>query len=381
MSAHLVTGVTGLLGGAIALELLDRTDAHLHCLVRGGSAAEADERLTTALTAAAVHYGRPGLVDELPRRVSAVWGDITHPLAGVAAPPAGVEEVWHCAASLRYEERYREEILEQNVTGTSNVLDLARATGARRFNQVSTAYVAGRTEGTIREEPAEDPTVANNCYEESKIAGERAVLDADGLDVRIMRPSIVVGHSGTRWASTWSGMYGFVRQLVVLQQRSAGQLGTFLLHTRLRLMARTAARINFVPVDDVAREAVSISLSGSPERFFHLTARSGPIIGDALTDAFELVGLRPPVWATDPDDFTALDQALDRGIEFYGSYLRTDKDFDRSHTDAVVGADRAPAGLSRADLRAHLLHFLTGEQGFDVRSIPQRTLHAAAGAP
>ncbi|HZB49969.1 MAG TPA: SDR family oxidoreductase [Mycobacteriales bacterium] len=381
MSAHLVTGVTGLVGGAIALELLARTDAHLHCLVRGDSAAEAEQRLTTALTAAAVHYGRSELIDQLPRRVTALWGDITRPLAGVAAPPAGIEEVWHCAASLRYEERYREEILEQNVAGTVNVLDLARAAGARRFNQVSTAYVAGRTEGTIREEPADDPAVANNCYEESKIAGERAVLAADDLAVRILRPSIVVGHSETRWASTWSGLYGFTRQLLVLQRRSASQLGTFLLHTRLRLVARTAAPVNLVPVDHVARDAVSISLSDSPERFFHLTAVSGPTIGDAITDIFEMVGLRPPIWVTDPDDFTALDQALDQAIEFYRSYVRTDKVFDRSHTDAVVGADRAPAGLSRADLRGHLLQFLTGEQKFDVRSIPQRTLHAAAGAP
>jgi thioester reductase-like protein len=380
MNAHLVTGATGLIGGAIAVELLARTDAHLHCLVRGRSQQDAEQRLTAALTAAAVNYGRPELVVQLPARATAVWGDITRPRAGVAAPPAEVDEVWHCAASLRYEERYRDEITEQNVTGTVNVLDLARAAGAHRFNHLSTAYVAGRTEGTILEEPAPDPSLANNCYEESKIAGEAAVLAAPGLDVRILRPSIVVGHSETRYASTWSGMYGFARQLLVLRRRSASELGTFLLHTRLRLIAETSARVNLVPVDHVARDAVSIALSDSPERYFHLTAASGPLIGDAICDTFDMVGLRRPLWARDPDDFTALDQALDRALGFYASYVRTDKVFDRSHTDAVVGADRAPAGLTSSDLREHLFRFLVAEQGFEVGSGPQRTLHAAAGA-
>jgi thioester reductase-like protein len=380
MSAYLVTGGTGLLGGAIAVELLARTDAHLHCLVRGRSQQDAEQRLTAALTAAAVNYGRPELVAQLPARVTALWGDITRPGTGVAAPPAGVEEVWHCAASLRYEEKYRDEINEQNVTGTVNVLDLARAVGARRFNHVSTAYVAGRTEGTILEEPAPDPSMANNCYEESKIAGEAAVFAAPDLDVRILRPSIVVGHSETRYATTWSGVYSFARQLLALRRRSESQLGTFLLHTRLRLIAKTSARANLVPVDHVARDAVSISLSDSPERYFHLTAASGPTIGDALRDIFDMVGLRPPMWVHDPDEFTALDQALDRAIEFYASYMRTDKDFDRSHTDAVVGADRAPAGLTSTELREHLLRFLVAEQGFEVGSGPQRTLYAAAGA-
>jgi thioester reductase-like protein len=380
MSAHLITGVTGLVGGAIAVELLARTDAHLHCLVRGRSQQDAEQRLSTALTAAAVNYGRPELVAQLPARVTALWGDITRPRAGVAAPPAGVDEVWHCAASLRYEERYRAEITEQNVTGTVNVLDLARAVGARRFNHVSTAYVAGRIEGTILEEPAPDPSLANNCYEESKIAGEAAVLAAPGLDVRIMRPSIVVGHSETKHATTWSGMYGFARQLLVLSRRSTSQLGTFLLHTRLRLIAKTSARVNLVQVDHVARDAVSISLSNSPERYFHLTAASGPLIGEAIGDIFDVVGLRPPMWVRDPDDFTALDQALDKAIEFYASYVRTDKVFDRSHTDAVVGADRAPAGLTGAELRAHLLRFLVAEHRLVVGSGPQRTLHAMAGA-
>ena len=374
MTVRLLTGATGLVGGAIALELLDRTSDDVRGLVRGD---DAQERWQAALIGMARGYGRPDLVGEITTRTRAIRGDITEPGCGVASLPR-IDEVWHCAASLRYEDEHRTEIALCNVEGTRNVLELARRAGATAFNHVSTAYVAGSNEGLILEAPAADLSAVNNGYERSKILAERLVQDAaGGLRVRIMRPSIVIGHSVTYHGVNWSGMYGLARSLLKFRACSERKLGTFLSHARIRLLADPDIEGNTIPVDFVARNAVTIGLSDSPHMFFHLTNASATTVREGVDVMMELVGLRSPLWVRDRDGFTSLDAALDAGMNFYRSYMNHSKRFDRSHTDAVCGPEASAAPLSSAELARYLAHFLRTERGFDsVARTPARVLHA-----
>ena len=225
-NVHLVTGATGFVGGALTLELLDRTDDRVVGLVRARCDDQAQARLQASLSAAARAYGREDLLGEVARRCRATLGDILRPCCG-ADLREPVAEVWHCAASLKYEDDQAEEIFQHNVEGIRNMLDLARARRAAVFNHVSTAYVAGNRTGRILEELPHSEGVSNNRYEQSKIRAEWLVAAAEGVHVRILRPSIVIGHSRTYEAMSGTGMYAFISKTCRFQRLRLAAAGSF----------------------------------------------------------------------------------------------------------------------------------------------------------
>jgi nucleoside-diphosphate-sugar epimerase len=380
MSVRLITGATGFVGGAVVLELLDRTGDRILGLVRGRDGAQARARLHGALEEMAEGYGRPDLIAAVRERTDAVPGDILAPACG--ADPAAlprVDEFWHVAASLRYKEKDREEIEAANVGGTAHALELAGLLGVPVFNYVSTGYVAGARRGIVPEGPVLDPALANNCYEETKIRAEQLVeAAAENLRVRILRPTIVVGHSRTRHGLNWSGLYGFARQLLVFQELVRPKVGTLLSHTRLRLVSDPFAPINLVPVDLVARNAVTIALSRSPAVYFHLGNSVTPIAREVVAAVMRLTGLREPLWVRDKDDFTAIDDVLDKGMGFYGSYYRYGKRFDLSNTETVCGPGSCAAPMDAAQITEYVRHYLAREPELAGKAGRARVLHAVA---
>ncbi len=332
---QVVTGATGLLGAALVLELLARTDDEVVCLVRPGRKAGPEERLRTALTTAAREYGASGL--EIEKRCTVIPADLGKPRLGVE-DLVGAKEFWHNAADLRYEDRHWEALRDTNIGGTRNALDLAEAAGASTFNHMSTAYVSGRMDGDIAEVRMDD-VETNNRYEESKIGAERLVSEATAFATRTLRPSVVIGHSRTyALCGGQSGLYGIQRRLTQFR-RALGMLGSAEdLATPMRVRAEAPARVNLVPVDLVVADAVSISQSGSTADVFHLTHPDPLQVGPGLGVMFEKAGLPRPVHTDDVDGFTQLEREFDRKIEFYGSYMTGHKRFDQKNLVDAVGA-------------------------------------------
>jgi nucleoside-diphosphate-sugar epimerase len=232
------------------------------------------------------------------------------------------------------------------------VLALATSLGAETFNYVSTAYVSGRKTGVIPEHAVAD-VEPNNCYEASKQKAERLVLATRGPCIRVLRPSVVVGHSRTLAATTFSGYYGFIRQLVQFRGMVERVQKGLLERTPVKLRLDPDGPINVVPVDTVAREAVAIAASASSEGVYHLTHPSPPQIGMATRTVFAMLGLHEPIFVRDTSELGWLDQRLDERMEFYRSYNTSDRRFDRSRADTALGAKRRPhAEYGSADLEA-----------------------------
>lgn len=338
---HLITGATGFVGGALVLELLRRTRDDVVVLVRPTPSQAAPSRFRDSITHAARLYGDEHLLAELDR-CRVVEGDVTAPGCGLShALDGSVAQVWHSAASLQFEDRHRESIRATNVDGTRHVIELAERIGASTLNYVSTAYVAGRATGPIREqrEPEAD---TNNHYERSKIDAE-ALVAATRLRVRVLRPSIVVGHGRTLAATSFSGYYGFIRQLVqfrgVLERTQRGLLE----RTPLRLRVDADAQLDMVPVDVVVREAVAIGTRRDTEGVFHLTNPAAGTVGDGVRTVFELLRLHEPIFVSTRDELSWLDEQLDKRLEFYGSYIVGPKQFQRARTDAALPEPTAHA--------------------------------------
>ncbi|MFI8977425.1 SDR family oxidoreductase [Nocardia asteroides] len=373
--SHLVTGGTGLVGAAFILELLQTTRDNVVAVVRGGDATDVRARLHTALLMAANDFNRGELGGDIFARVCAVRGDITEQLCGVELselPP--VSHVWHCAASLRYEDAHAEEIHRLNVGGTQQVIELTRQLGAQ-LNYVSTCYVAGSRTGHQFEVLPSTPAVANNQYELSKIAAERLVADS-GLPFRILRPSIVVGHAETGAVLTFSGYYGFASALLRFAQHVRDHHGDVLDQQPLAFRADPDSQLNLVPVDLVARNGVQVGLRGALGLVFSLSNGESPTMSQVVEVTFQWAGLPVPRLVTERSELTGIDLILDDAMEFYGRYFTHAKTFDQTNTAIIVGEENLRAPMTSVRL-VELLQWWRNRIAADGRtSFPSKTAFA-----
>jgi thioester reductase-like protein len=375
-SLHVVTGATGFVGTAIILELL-HVDPHAEilALVRAESDDAARTRIHHTLERAARLHGLDRRVDV--ERCHAVAGDVEQPGCGVQASSSAASrwagaEMWHCAASIQFQARYEAEVMQTNVEGTRHALALAHALGVHTFDMVSTAYVAGMRSGTILEAPVDAATFeANNHYERSKVVAEGLVL-ASGLRARILRPSIVIGHSRTREALNFSGLYGFTRGVFKFRQLMERTQAHLMDTLEVRLLADVDGSLDFVPVDFVARDAVGLSQADAEPGVYHLAGVARLPTRRVMEEAFGAAGLRRPVFVTDRAALTWLDRKLDEGITVYSAYLFGNKRFDRTRVDRWL---EHPAGagwaLSIDELRRFCDHYVTTQLA--TRTLPETT--------
>lgn len=191
-----ITGGTGLIGREILPRLLSHPDWRIYVLVhQRGQGCDGRAFLRTIL-------GLPH-TRQAAARLRTVRGDITRDDLGM--PPtcyqrltAEVTGVLHCAASTRFDLSV-DEARRTNVQGTRTVLRLAsRCRRLTRFGFLSTAYVAGKSTGTILEQRSSHPPEFVNTYEQTKDEAERLVIAArPTVPAAVYRLSTVVGDSRT----------------------------------------------------------------------------------------------------------------------------------------------------------------------------------------
>ena len=183
----LVTGATGFTGGHLAAMLADRGD-EVRALVRPRSRARFE-------------------ASPLPAKgVVAIEGDLTDAGAMTRAA-AGVEVVYHIAATYREAGQPDAAYRAINVEGTKNVLEAAQAGGARRVVHCST----GGVHGHIAKPPANEDAPFNpgDVYQETKLEAEQAARsfgERTGFDVVVIRPIGIYGPGDTRFLKMFRGL-------------------------------------------------------------------------------------------------------------------------------------------------------------------------------
>ncbi|MEU7230729.1 non-ribosomal peptide synthetase [Streptomyces chrestomyceticus] len=278
----LLSGATGFVGAHLLVELLERTDATVHCVVRaeGGSSALARRRLEEALGALGRGYD--------PARIRAVPGDLERPYLGLGeaafgALAAAADTVVHAAAQVNLLLGYRA-LRRVNALGTLELLRLAAQGRAARFHHLSTLAVfpgpAGPRAGfprsagpradrsyapaipssaPVREEPPGEHVPAHG-YGQSKWAAERMVLATRerGLPATVHRMGEVMPHSRTGHGNPRSALDRLLRACL-----------------RLRLRFPCDTVTDWTPVDHVARAVVTAVQDPVTEGIHHLVRPRG----------------------------------------------------------------------------------------------------------
>src|SRR3954452_17499734 len=280
----LLTGATGFLGGQILARQLERSDRHVHAVVRAADEGQAGARLEGVMASI---YGSP---DAYSDRLTAVPGDLTEP--GLGLEPRRLDElaeqvtdVVHAAASVSFSDPI-DGARAINVDGTRRVLELAERCGRLRlFSYVSTTYVAGMHDAAFREDDLDVGQGFRNSYERSKLEAEQLVRDWAGrLPVRIFRPSIVVGESTSGWTPTFNVLY------YPLKLFARGVNPPI-------VPARGDTPIDAVPVDYVADAIFELAGREDPRgATYQLVAgRNASDVRELLGTAARRFGRRPPV--------------------------------------------------------------------------------------
>jgi thioester reductase-like protein len=190
----LLTGITGFVGGATAVELLTQhADGRILALVRADSIAKARERVRRSL----VRFLNQKTFIEIEQRVEIILGDIIDPNTLESPLVDKVTEVLHLAANTSL--RSIRGVRRTNVIGTQALFNrLYHAPQLRRILYVGTAHICGIGPGELVFEDDFPRANVNHAVEYTRSKAECELWmrrKASRLPIVVARPSTVVGHT------------------------------------------------------------------------------------------------------------------------------------------------------------------------------------------
>lgn len=238
-----MTGFPGFIAGRL-VERLAKPNARIFLLVQ-------KEFTDKALKDVAVIAAKMNVALD---NFAIVEGDITKKNLGMSRTDLDIlrekaTDVYHLAAiydlSVAKDAAYA-----VNVEGTKNVNELVKnLPNLRRYNYISTCYVAGERTGVIYENELAHDAGFRNFYEETKYLAEVEVenLKSD-LPVTIFRPSVVCGDSETGETAKYDGIYYVINFLLRFPE-------VF----RLVNVGNDDVKLNLVPVDFVVDGMIALA--------------------------------------------------------------------------------------------------------------------------
>jgi nucleoside-diphosphate-sugar epimerase len=382
-----LTGVTGFLGSHFALQFLrDFPNEVLLCFARGKGGLDARRRVLDALRTAHDNSGFAGRADRYFDRVVVAEDNLLSGDGSAAMPawdsiPFQITSFWHSAASVNFVESQRSVVWQTNVDGLRNALSLARRMNVSVFNHVSTAYVCGNAKGRILETDNRMPAGFNNIYEESKHYGEQMVREFCrnfGMSYRILRPSIIIGHSQTFNTSSSSGFYYCLDVLRQLHEKVSSRDPEYFQYQPFRVRMERNATLNLIPVDIVVSEMLDLHRAGyrTVDQTFHLTNECPASALDLLQMISHDLGIMQIESAGSDGELRPLDRLFNRQLEVFTPYLTQNKLFDRSNV-ARHGIDRHQMSYL-LDMQ-RLKKFIAGYQPGNVAATDNHGSYAADG--
>lgn len=196
----LVTGATGFIGAYLLKTLLEQTDFHIYCIVRG-------EDVSAKIEDNLGFYFGSGYYTDNKSRIMVIHGDIAEDKMGISDEVYGmlleqVDIVYHCAAKVSHY-GIKEDFIRNNVDASENILRFCLGSAKSKCVIVSTTRLLFTDKEQDYYLYTED-TQAESChprelYAESKIEVEKLVKRYRelGVNASIMRVGTVMAEYST----------------------------------------------------------------------------------------------------------------------------------------------------------------------------------------
>ncbi|MGY3211335.1 NAD-dependent epimerase/dehydratase family protein [Mucilaginibacter sp. HD30] len=305
----LVTGATGFLGAEVAKQLAERGEV-IRCTKRRISAI-------------------PPLLQPF-KAIEWVEADMLD-FAALEDAFIGVDKVYHCAAWVSLKQADKKQMINANISGTSNVVNLCLENNARLVHVSSIAAIGHAKPGEFTTERNElDINLEDDGYAISKLESEMEVWRgiAEGLSAVIVNPSLIIGPgAGTR---------------------GSGQLFEAV---RKGLKFYTEGVAGFVDVEDVARCMISLMESDITAERYVISAENRNY-HELTTEIAACFNVAPPTVYTKPwmmetgwrlarfvSLFTGKPPFLDKIAARAASQVRN---FDNSKIKQAIGIEFKP---------------------------------------
>ncbi len=200
----LVTGGTGLVGTHLIYELLNSGE-NVRAIKRKNSKTEKVRKIIS------YYHENP---DELLKNLEWTEADILD-VFSLEDAMKGIDKVYHVAAIVSFNPKDHQQMIENNIKGTANIVNLCIEHKARLCH-VSSVAAIGRdnTQNMVTENEQWVYSKKQSAYGISKFESEREVWRgiAEGLDAVIVNPSIIFGPghwgegSSAIFSKVWTGL-------------------------------------------------------------------------------------------------------------------------------------------------------------------------------
>ena len=201
----LITGGTGLVGSHLLYQLC-KTGENIRATKRDRSNLDLIKKVFS-------YYSDDS--DKLFSTIEWVDADLSN-VTELEPAFNGITKVYHCAAWINFNPKYRHKMIENNVVSTANIVNLSLAYQVKKLCHVSSVAAIGRAGNNkvINEETSWLNGPENSNYAISKYTSELEVWRGieEGLNAVIVNPSIILGPGEWKKGSSmifhqvWKGM-------------------------------------------------------------------------------------------------------------------------------------------------------------------------------
>lgn len=211
----LITGATGILGRVLALYLLQQ-----------GKEVLAVKRPTSNLSE--VKESWKHYTDDAENWFEKIqWIEVDfNDIEQIQSILNGVEEVYHCAGKVSFDEKDKKEIFKTNIIGTQNWLYACQNSSVKKFCFVSSIAVLDRVNenGFLDENSDFNSKIHHSSYAISKHFAEMEVWrsSAEGLSTIIINAGVIIG-SGN-WGNSSSELFQIFKKNKYVTAGSSGYI-------------------------------------------------------------------------------------------------------------------------------------------------------------
>ena len=344
MKKILLTGITGLVGSAVATEVLKRDkDIEIIALVRGQGNKDASARVKETIREQCDFDGTPEFAEEALSRIKVIKRNIASPIPSSTIDSLeDIDVVFHCAADVNLGKDPYGKTYINNYQGTKNLLKTAKKLNVKAFHQVSTAYVAGKNPGVVMEDgPRSNPSF-NNSYEKSKYNAEQLVRDS-GLPYSIYRPSIIVGSLKDGRIRKPLAFYRILEFFAKMKKQQCAKLNIQPhepMHMTMHLQAKHSNRIYFVPIDYVQQTITDLFFLKPENRTYHVTGKHPGSLSDIAVIGKELLRIDGLEVVERASQLSIKEKLVHKFLGDLMPYFSTDITFDTTNVEEALGKDR-----------------------------------------